>query len=470
LELLSRLFAARGEAEITQWTRREPAGRNARRAAWLYEWLTGNLLDAPASINAPYVPILEPDRYWVAPDLRSKGERKRMTVRVTESEKAALQAFLDGLRGNTHVRRWRVRDNMPGTRAFCPMVVLDDDVKQSLSQVDIRAALAALEHDFGIDLLRRSAVWLTLKESRSSFTIEGEHNPDREQRFASAMEVNLGKMSNIFGDDLLKLQREILGSRALHHGLRQSPIFVGQVVQFREVVHYVAPPYEMLSEMLRALQMVLSRTEGSNPLVRAAAISFAFVYLHPLTDGNGRVSRFLINDVLRRDGAVEAPLVLPVSANITKDMTAYDRVLDRFSAPFRARYARSWRFVSKDTRYPDGQISNFDFDEYEDAGHAWKYLDLTDHVKYMVGVVSDTIRGEMRDEAIFLRNHLQLRKRLGNLIEGSDQALDRIIRSVGENRRITGVLEAEYPILQDADLAGRVVEAVLESVDAVTTQ
>jgi len=44
LELLSRLFAAHGETEISQWTRREPAGRNARRAAWLYEWLTGNLL------------------------------------------------------------------------------------------------------------------------------------------------------------------------------------------------------------------------------------------------------------------------------------------------------------------------------------------------------------------------------------------------------------------------------------------
>jgi Fic family protein len=44
--------------------------------------------------------------------------------------------------------------------------------------------------------------------------------------------------------------------------------------------------------------------------------AFGFVYIHPLADGNGRVHRFLVNDLLRRDGAVPEPMILPVSALI----------------------------------------------------------------------------------------------------------------------------------------------------------
>ena len=66
-------------------------------------------------------------------------------------------------------------------------------------------------------------------------------------------------------------------------------------------------------------------------LLRAAALSFGFVYLHPMSDGNGRISRFLINDTLRRDRAVPAPFILPVSATITSTLArrqSYDEVLE----------------------------------------------------------------------------------------------------------------------------------------------
>ena len=33
-----------------------------------------------------------------------------------------------------------------------------------------------------------------------------------------------------------------------------------------------------------------------------------------MTDGNGRISRVLINDILRRDGALPAPYIVPISA------------------------------------------------------------------------------------------------------------------------------------------------------------
>ena len=47
-------------------------------------------------------------------------------------------------------------------------------------------------------------------------------------------------------------------------------------------------------------------TAGLPSQARATLTSVGFVYLHPMTDGNGRISRFLINDILRRDGALPA--------------------------------------------------------------------------------------------------------------------------------------------------------------------
>ena len=53
--------------------------------------------------------------------------------------------------------------------------------------------------------------------------------------------------------------------------------------------------------------------------MRSAMLAFGFVTIHPLADGNGRVHRFLINDVLRRDGVVQEPVIVPVSALISRD-------------------------------------------------------------------------------------------------------------------------------------------------------
>jgi Fic family protein len=124
--------------------------------------------------------------------------------------------------------------------------------------------------------------------------------------------------------------------------------------------------------------------------MRSTVAAFGFVYIHPLADGNGRVHRFLVNDSLRRVGAVREPMILPVSSLIDRDATqrrAYERMLDVV------------------------------FEGVEAARPAWRYLDLSAHVAYLADVVQRTIGEDMRAESRWLRSHAQARAAVKEIVE-----------------------------------------------------
>lgn len=433
LEWLARLFNVVPASELDAWIAAEPTGQYARRAGFFYEFLTGRRLALPGVVAGNYVNALDEEQYLTASHA-------------------------------SKVSRWRVRDNLPGTSAYCPMVLRTDRVRHA-QEYDCARQLADLEAEFGADLLLRSAVWLTVKESRASFAIEREEQQgDRVRRFAAAMEQRCGQSDDPLSDSALaELQSQILGPRATRYGLRRSPVFVGEVDGFTELVHYIAPHWNDTGALLDGLRSVAIRTRGVSALVRAAVLSFGFVYIHPMSDGNGRISRFLINDVLRRDGAVPAPFILPISATITGGVAsrrAYDQALEIFSRPLMRRYATAWRFGAEQVA-EDGVHFNLQFDAYPDALPAWRYPDLTDHVEYTAELVRLTIEQQMRKEAALLRDFRLARERVKQRIEGPDSDIDRIVRSVRENGdAVSNKLVREFPLLADDALAAGVVEAV----------
>lgn len=433
LEFLSRLFGVAPGAELEAWIANEPTGQYARRAGFFYEYLTGMQLAFPGVVAGNYVTALDGETYLTASQPINNP-------------------------------RWRVRDNLPGSRAYCPLVLRTARVQQA-EQYSCAQHLKDLEAEFGSDVLQRSAVWLTIKESRASFAIEHEEqHVDRVRRFAAAMERWCGQHDDPLSETALgELQAQILGPRATRYGVRRSPVFVGEVDGFTEVVHYIAPHWDHAPSLLAGLRECALRTIGGAPLARAAVLSFGFVYIHPMSDGNGRISRFLVNDVLRRDGAVPEPFILPVSATITSSVInrrGYDQVLELFSKPLMRRYADAWRFGAEQVAQ-DGVRFNLQFDAYEDALPAWRYPDLTDHVEYLAEVVRITIEQEMRKEAGYLRSLRLARERVKQVIEGPDVDIDRIIRSVRENGgEVSNKLVREFPALEDETLASATVAAI----------
>lgn len=433
LEFFCRLFAATGPQPLEDWCRREPFGQYARRAGFLYEWLTGQQLDLPDLRNGSYIDALSSQDYL---------------TRVTP------------LRD----RRWRINNNLPGTPAFCPLIRRTAPLQQAL-RFDTAAALAELDDTFGADVLLRAASWLTFKESRASFLIEKEADQTgRIQRFAHVMAQHCGRIDDPLGEaSLHTLQAGILGEQALSLGLRRSPVFVGQASLREDIVHYIAPRFEDVAPLLEGLKAFEMATRGAEPLTRAAALAFAFVYIHPMRDGNGRIHRFLINDSLQRDRAIPDGVILPVSATIissTAFRAGYDRTLESFSRPFMQRYAGRYRFGETVT-CEDGTRSNFIFDDYQDALAAWRYPDLTEHALYTARVIEHTIRTEMADEAKVLLRFERAQERLKEVIEMPNQDANRVIRALKDNGwRISGKLKKEFPRLEHELTALQVVEAV----------
>lgn len=441
LEFLARLFERVDPAELTTWINNEPGGQYARRAGFLFEWLTGRQLEVEAPIAGPYVDVVDPRKVVAA----SPGQSVRN-------------------------RRWRVQDNLPGTPALCP-IVRKNAIFDQATAVNPQRLLNDLAAEFGTETLMRSAVWMTLRESKASFAIEGEADQsDRITRFADVLAHRTGTGAIPLNDaDLATLQSAILGARTTLEafGVRQSPVFVGEIVRYQEVVHYVAPPAVDLNAMLAGLAAFWERTRGQSAVMRSAVVAFGFVYIHPLADGNGRVHRFLINDALRRDGAVEEPLILPVSALITHDAAerrAYDQILDTISRPLMSSLAGTFEFDSVQTTYPDGIRSNFVFPGDALARPVWRYPDLTRHVGYVADVLKRTICQEMRQDVQFLRRHALARTAIKEIIEMPDPQADRVIRSVEANQgALSNVLAREIPALSEPGLWDAIVRAVRQT-------
>jgi Fic/DOC family len=433
LEFLARLFKILPKAELENWINLEPTGQYARRACFLYEWLTQNQLNFPGVSRGNYIDALDEELY--------------LTAKISVNNP-----------------RWRIRDNLPGVPSYCPMVMRTEQVKLA-EKYDFKERLRALEAEFGVDILIRSVVWLTVKESRASFAIEHEEsNVDRVRRFAAVMERRCGQYENTLEDKILaQLQSEILGDRATRYGLRKSPVFVGEMSHWSHIVHYIAPNWHDVPSMLSGLGEFDIRTKGKSSLLRAAIISFGFVYIHPMSDGNGRISRFLVNDILRRDGAVPPPFILPISAAITNTpikRRGYDEILELFSKPFMQHYQSDYRFGVEQVG-EDGVHYNLMFDAYDDANAAWRYLDLTAHVEYLAEIVDLTIKDEMRQEASYLHNFHQARAAVKEILDGPDVEIDRIIRSIHDNNgKISNKLREEFPQLGDSKLSDSIIFAI----------
>lgn len=132
--------------------------------------------------------------------------------------------------------------------------------------------------------------------------------------------------------------------------------------------------------------LMLDRTMPS--LIHAAVISFGEVYIHPFIDGNGRLHRYLIHDVMKQRESTHK-FIIPVSAAILRNSKRYDEVLESISRPTLAMIEYSFS--------EESQIII-----HNDIDYMYRYPDFTEHVKFVYQMMETAVASELMEEICLL--------------------------------------------------------------------
>ena len=184
------------------------------------------------------------------------------------------------------------------------------------------------------------------------------------------------------------------------------------------------------------------RAGNVSPVIHATTIAYGFVFLHPFEDGNGRIHKFLMHNILSLRGIVPPGLMFPISAVMLKNTADYDESLEAFSRP-----------LLQLTDYTLTELGEMTVKN--DTACWYQYMDITFQAESLYQFVIQTVEKELVEELSFLANYDNTKKAIQNIIDMPDRQVDLFIRFCLRNK---GKLSAKkrttyFSFLTDVELA-----------------
>jgi len=405
--------------EIQQYIESAPRGKYTRRVWFLYEMLTDAELPLPDLKTGGYIDLLDPHAYY--------------TVTVPHK-----------------VRRQRVNDNLLGDVRFCPTIRRTERLR-AFEDANLPARCRSLMARYQPELLSRAMRYLYTKETKSSFEIEHiKPTSTRTERFVALLHV-AEKEDFCTKERLLDLQNRIVDPRFRDTDYRDSQNYVGETVAWQnEKVHFVGPRPQDLAALMEGLIASHKRmaTGAVSAVMHAAAISYGFVFLHPFEDGNGRIHRFLIHNILVRRAFTPADLIFPVSAAMLRNMADYDASLEAFSRPLMALVDYTLDEMGRMTVQNDTAIW-------------YTYIDLTPQAEALSRFIEQTIDTELAEELAFLANYDHTKQAIQAIVDMPDREIDLFIRFCLQNNGCLSSRKrtSHFDFLSDVEVT-RIEEAI----------
>ncbi len=391
MSLLKCIFENASPTEIADYINSKPKGKYARRIWFFYEFLIGKQLPIKNITSGNYVEALEPQKYYTI----ANGENSK---------------------------RHRVVNNLLGPEGFCPIIRRTEQLAR-MDSANLRKRCEDIVAIYPPELLRRALNYLYKKETKSSYEIEHiKPNASRTEKFIALLEL---AEKNDFCEKarLIDLQNRIVDPRFKDSDYRTDQNYVGETVAFqKEVIHYISPKPEDLSDMMEGLLSAHGRMKNGevSPVIHAALIAYSFVYIHPFEDGNGRIHRFLIHNILSIQGMVPSGLMFPVSAVMLKNPSDYDASLESFSRPLLKRLEYSLDEMGRMT------VNN-------ETAYLYQYMDMTAQAEALYDFVSKTVEVEIVEELNFLSNYDNTKRAIQDIIDMPDQRIDLFIKFCLQN-------------------------------------
>jgi hypothetical protein len=424
LLILKQAFQTAGPAEMAAFVKEAPTSADRRRAWFLFEWLVGTKLDIPDADAGNYVDALDAQVWHTA--------------------------------ASTNSPRHRVRDNLPGVRAFCPLVRRaagsEDAPLSETAERRVREATGEL----GDDLLRRLKRRLLFKDSKTTFLIEGEKPPTPAlQKWSEIVAAASKRPLDL--NYLIKLQSSLIDDwRFVNPGLRTEGVFLGEHVENAPLANWIGAKPGDLADLVGGIIDADRRMAERNvdPIAHATAVGFGWVFVHPFQDGNGRIHRYLFQHVFAERGVLPLGISLPISTAIWSSPETiqeyYDvlRGYDVHRLPF-----IKWRPTEKG----NVEVTNDTVDLY-------RYYDATDQALFLSRRVDDTLARDIPNELIEMKRRDQALDAIRAVVEMPDMQIDRFIGYVVQNNGSLSKSKkkSEFSALKDEEILA-MEEAVREA-------
>ena len=390
LLVLKRVFDAVPKSEVEAFVRTAPTGIPVRRAWFLYESLTGSTLDVDDAPRAAAVDALDPKAYFTGKPRLSK--------------------------------RHRVRDNLLGTGRFCPVIRRTSALTEFL-ELNLPARARETVERTGAHLLARAARFMLLADGRASFEIEGERPPrNRVERWGRAV-LQAGR-NRLTLDEIIRLHRVLVeDTRFVRVGLRPDGVFVGEHDHDGDPLpEFIGARPGDLDDLMRGLLEANDRMreDGLDPVLKAAATAFGFVYVHPFQDGNGRMHRCLIHHVLAERRFTPPGMVFPVSSVMLDRIDDCRTTLQAHSGPLMAFI--EWRPT------PERNV-----EVLNDTADLYRYFDCTAEAEFLYSCVKRTVEEDLPREIDYLRRHDEAVRRIMDAAEMPDRLAENLVMFIRQN-------------------------------------
>lgn len=391
LLLFKCLFSKLGSKKVKELLQIEPTGQYSRKIWFLYEWLMGKQLDLPDLEIKNYVPLLDDEIQYAI-----KGERST---------------------------RHRIINNLPGIPGFCPLIF-----KTPKLEAYIQSNLSGKKENYlsavRKDVLQRASAFLLLKDSKASFTIEGE-NPGNNRAMRWGKAIGQAGSKPLSKEELVRLQQIIIeDSRFTAMGFRKEGGFVGEHDRSsgEPIPDHISAKWQDLEPLIDSLIATSGILEkaGFDPVLAAAEIAFGLVFMHPFSDGNGRLHRYIIHHILAKMNFARQGIIFPVSASILDHIDDYRTVLESYSHPI-------LEFIDwQPTAKKNVEVLNETSDYY-------RYFDATKQAEFLYECVQDTIENIVPKEVNYLNGYDEMKEYLDNAYEMPDKTVAMLIRFLDQN-------------------------------------
>ena len=385
LLIFKKLFEVLKKTELEEMIQQEIQGQFSRRIWFLYEWLMETKLNLPDLKTGNLVPVVD--------------------------EK--LQYAIDGVSSPRH----KVINNLPGNKDFCPLIRKTQKLEKYIES-NIRQEKSNYLNRVHKDILQRASSFLLLKDSKASFTIEGE-NPRNNRTARWGIAIGQAGKNELSIAELNRLQQLVIeNDRFVKMGIRGQQGFIGDRDRATQepIPDHISARYEDLEKLMAGwLQTQKMLTESRmDPILVAAKIAFGFVFIHPLVDGNGRLHRYIIHHVLAQTGYTEQGIIFPVSASILTHIKDYAKSLESYSHPI-------LNFIDwKPSENNNVQILNDTIDYY-------RYFDATAQAEFLFYCVNDTLVNIIPNEVEYLKKYETFKQFLDNRYEMPDNMVSLLV-------------------------------------------